>query len=154
MKVNIFYNTPLPRRCRASAKYRAAALKALGKNARPAGELNLIIVGAREMRRINKKFLGHDYTTDVISFGYPPAESAGGAFGDIFICFEQAKKQAARLGHGALFEILTLAAHGALHLAGWDDNTPPLRARMNAEAERIAAFVSGSPCCRNKRNTK
>jgi rRNA maturation RNase YbeY len=137
VKVNIFYNTPLPKYYRAGAKYRAAALKALGKNARYAGELNLIIVGAREMRRVNKNFLGHDYTTDVIAFGYPYA-GAGSPYGDIFICFERAKKQAARLGHGALFEMLTLAAHGALHLAGWDDNTNVLRAAMNKKAERIA----------------
>jgi probable rRNA maturation factor len=138
MRINVFYNTLLPRYYRATSKYKAVAGSSLGVLKRKKGELNIIIVNGRQMRRINKEFLKHDYITDVISFGYNSNNLPEVAFGDIFICFEQAKKQAREQRHGALFEMLTLAAHGALHLAGYDDNTDYLRAAMNKKAESIA----------------
>jgi probable rRNA maturation factor len=137
MQTNVFYNAPLPKYYRATSKYKNAVLAALGKLSRKKGELNIIIVNGKEMRRVNKRFLNHDYVTDVISFGYNSAGLDGEPFGDIFICFEQAKKQAREQKHGILFEMLTLASHGALHLAGYDDNTDKLRAAMNKKAEQI-----------------
>jgi probable rRNA maturation factor len=144
MQINIFYNAPLPKYYRATSKYKAAANAALGVLKRKRGELNIIIVNGRQMRRINKQFLNHDYVTDVISFGYDFFGADVEPFGDIFICFEQAKKQAKEQKHGALFEMLTLTAHGALHLAGYDDKTDKLRAAMNKKAEQIAKLSLNS----------
>jgi len=42
------------------------------------------------------------------------------------------------MGHSQLTELLVLAAHGALHLAGMDDATPAQRRRMNL---RTAALL-------------
>ncbi|MDR0645446.1 MAG: rRNA maturation RNase YbeY [Elusimicrobiota bacterium] len=142
MQINVFYNAPLPKRCRATSKYKAAARAALGVLKRKKGELNIIIVSGKQMRRINKQFLNHDYVTDVISFGYDFCGEDKEPFGDIFVCFEQAKKQALEQKHGALFEMLTLIAHGALHLAGHNDNTDKLRTAMNAKAEQIAKLLT------------
>ena len=131
MKVNVFYNTAMPRYYRASSKYRAACLKAIGKKA---GELNIIFVSEAEILRINKKFLRHNYVTDVITFPY----AGNTPLGDIFICFKQGLRQAREEGHGGLKELIIIAAHGALHLAGYDDKTPKERAAMNALAGEIA----------------
>jgi len=126
---------------RASGKYKAAVLRALGKTAAKKGEINVILTCARRMQGINKKFLGHDYVTDVISFNHPPALGKDAPFGDIFICFPQAKKQAAEQNHGVLKELLILAAHGALHLVGHKDNTAKLREAMNKKAQQIAQKI-------------
>ena len=134
MKVNIFYNTPMPKYYRAAAKYRAVCMRAL----RAAGELNIIFVSEAEILRINKKFLRHNYITDVITFPY---EGCGAPVGDIFICFKQGLKQAKEQNHGGLKELLIIAAHGALHLAGYDDKTPKMRDAMNARAAKIASEV-------------
>lgn len=138
MQINIFYKTALPEYYKTTAKYKKVILKALGRAAAKNGELNLIIVGEKEIHKINKQFINHDYVTDVISFGYDFDAKQGGPFGDVFICFPQAKKQAAQQKHGALLEMLVLAAHGTLHLVGYDDNTTELRNKMNAVAEKIA----------------
>lgn len=138
MKINIFYKTDLPKYYKTSAKYKKVILKALGRAAAKNGEVNLIIVGEKEIHKINKQFINHDYVTDVISFGYDFNAKQGGPFGDVFVCFAQAKKQAKQQGHGALLEMLVLAAHGTLHLVGYDDNTTELRSKMNAVAEKIA----------------
>lgn len=138
MKVNVFYRANLPKYYRATSKYKQVVLKAINKCGAPKGEINVILVSASEILKINKQFLNHNYVTDVISFSYAKHDIPSAPFGDIFICFEQAKKQAGRHGGGALLELLVLAAHGALHLAGWKDNTPKLRNIMNKKAEDIA----------------
>lgn len=143
MKVNVFYNTLLPKYYHATKKYQKTVLKALGKTAKLKGEVSVIITGDREILKINKQFLGHNYITDVISFNYPFTATTGEAepFGDIFICFPQAKRQAKAQGCGSLREMLTLAAHGALHLVGHNDDTIAKRNAMNAVAEKIAASI-------------
>lgn len=138
MQINIFYNIALPKYYKTTAKYKKVMLGALGRAAAKKGELNLIVVGKKEIHKINKQYINHDYVTDVISFGYPFDAKSGGPFGDVFICFEQAKAQAKEQGHGALLEMLILAAHGTLHLVGYDDNTMELRNKMNAVAHKIA----------------
>lgn len=138
MQINVFYNTKLPPYYKTTGKYKKVIQKALGRAAAKKGEVNLIIVNDKEILKINKQFLGHNYVTDVISFGYGEDVGNGEPFGDVFICFEQAKKQAAQQKHGALLEMLVLAAHGTLHLVGYDDNTIELRNKMNAVAEKIA----------------
>lgn len=138
MQINIFYKTQMPKYYRASGRYKAAVLSSLGKTAAKPGEVNIIFVGNSEMLRINKQFLGHNYTTDVISFNYPYKPANGMPFGDIFVCFPQAKKQAE---HGTLKELLILTAHGALHLVGHKDDTDKLRGAMNKKAQQIAEEV-------------
>ena len=134
MQINVFYKTIVPKYYRATTKYKAVTAKALGK----AGELNIIFVSEAEILRINKKFLQHNYITDVITFPYA---HKGAPLGDIFICFKQGLRQAEEEGHGGLKELLIIAAHGALHLAGHDDKTPKARAAMNARAAKIASGV-------------
>ncbi len=137
MQINIFYRNEIPKYYRKSSAYKNIVLKALAKAANYNGELNIIFVGPKEIHKINKQYLGHNFITDVISFGYPFDKKQGGAFGDVFVCVQQAKKQAKDLPHSALFETAVLAAHGTLHLVGYDDNTPQLRNEMNAKAEKI-----------------
>ncbi|MBU2574843.1 MAG: rRNA maturation RNase YbeY [Elusimicrobia bacterium] len=58
-------------------------------------------------------------------------------FGDIYICAPRAKEQAAEMGHSLLTELLILSAHGALHLAGLEDDTPKKRKLMNARTAQL-----------------
>ena len=77
---------------------------------------------------------------DVPMFSSPT--SAGEMpFGDIFVCADRAKRQAEKFGHTFLKELLILAVHGALHLAGMDDNTPEKRLKMQKKAEKIVEAV-------------
>ena len=103
------------------------------------GELNVVFLDRRRMRVLNKRFLGHDRDTDVIAFAY--AEDPGPVkgetpFGDIFISAAQARAQAAQQAHPVLTEVLFLAAHGTLHLLGYDDSTARRRAVMFRKQER------------------
>lgn len=88
-----------------------------------------LITSDRELRKLNRDFLGHDYATDVLSF--PCTEGAG--LGDLAISIERAEAQAVEFGHSLEQELCVLMLHGVLHLMGMDHE----RDRGNmARAER------------------
>lgn len=75
--------------------------------------------GDRELRRLNRRFLGDDHATDVLSF--PTGEKTAGAhLGDIVVSWPAAVRQGHDHGHGSRFELGLLVVHGFLHLLGWD----------------------------------
>jgi len=85
-------------------------------------ELALRVSGDRELRRLNRRFLGEDHATDVLSF--PSDERAPGAhLGDIVISWPAVIRQAAEFGHPAENELGLLTVHGFLHVLGWDHAT-------------------------------
>jgi probable rRNA maturation factor len=92
-----------------------------------------LITNDREMRRLNRQFLGKDYATDVLSF---PADNAlpnvrasralhsvAPQLGEIAISIDRAAVQAKEHGHSLADELRILMLHGALHLAGFDHET-------------------------------
>lgn len=77
------------------------------------------LTGDEEVRALNKKYLGRDYPTDVLSFNIDEKMEAGGTYlGDIVINRDQAKRQAKKVENGVEKEISELTAHGILHLLG------------------------------------
>ena len=68
---------------------------------------------------INRKFLNHDYYTDIISFtlGHKPL------IGEIYISIESVKANSKK--YDVLFkkELLRVIFHGVLHLCGYPDKT-------------------------------
>ena len=82
--------------------------------------LSIVFLNNAAMRRVNKRFLKHDYPTDVISFDLSSENSIEG---EIYIGLDQAAEQAQEYGVTLSNEILRLSAHGFLHILGYDDNT-------------------------------
>ncbi|MFL6448398.1 MAG: rRNA maturation RNase YbeY [Bryobacteraceae bacterium] len=78
-----------------------------------------LITNDRELQKLNKQFLGHDYPTDVLSFPSPTPDHLG----ELAISAERADAQANSFGHSRLDEIRVLMLHGLLHLAGMDHET-------------------------------
>lgn len=108
------------------------------------GEVSVVFVSRAKMLEINRRYLGHDYDTDVIAFEHdipPGLPAAGLPLGDIFISAWMVRRQARELGHSPCREAAVLAAHGALHLLGHDDSTPREKARMFKIQDRIVAAL-------------
>ena len=112
-----FKSRVIPARVRAAAR---AALKHQG--AADPGELSVVITGDEALRELNRKFLGEDHATDVLSFpsGEPSPESGSPYFGDIAISYPRARAQAADGRHPVWAELQLLVVHGVLHLLGHD----------------------------------
>lgn len=81
------------------------------------GDFLCLITNDRELHRLNRSFLGHDYPTDVLSF---PTGAANGDLGEMAISAGRAQAQAAEFGHNVLDELRILMLHGVLHLIGLD----------------------------------
>jgi len=106
-------------RCPRDVDRRAArsALDRITRDVTGGRAFTVLLTDDREMRRLNRQFLGKDYATDVLSF---PAETGGGRLGDVAISVARAREQALRYGHELNQEIAILMLHGALHLLGMD----------------------------------
>lgn len=93
-------------------------------------DLAIRVSGDRELRRLNRRYLGEDRATDVLSF--PSGERAAGVhLGDIVISWPAVLRQAAEFGHPAESELGLLAVHGFLHVLGWDHATTGEEAEMS-----------------------
>ena len=99
-------------------------------------DLAIALLDDRAMRALHRSSLGRDTTTDVLAF---PTESGPRPQADIAICYDEARRQAAKRGHRILDELALYVVHGILHLAGHDDHSPRLRKRMWSEQARILA---------------
>jgi probable rRNA maturation factor len=86
--------------------------------------LSIAFVSPREMRLINRKYLEHDYATDVLSFSYDgPVVEGLSLLGEIVIAPEIAALHAVRYGVEPDQELRKLLVHGILHLLGYDHET-------------------------------
>lgn len=100
--------------------------------------VTLVLCTDRYIRRLNRQFLQHDWATDVITF--PLAEQR--CEGEIYISVDTARRQAAEYGVSLRNELGRLAAHGVLHLLGYDDATDHERARMHKLEDYYLARVA------------
>ena len=83
--------------------------------------IQINFVSSKEMMIINRKYLNHNYSTDIITFDY--SQSKKNIEGEIFISFEDAASNAKKYGVKLKEEILRLVIHGFLHLLGFDDQS-------------------------------
>jgi probable rRNA maturation factor len=88
----------------------------------PECELSVTFVDDKEMEELHIKWMDEPGTTDVLSFpmDMPEGKNDPVMLGDIVIDPIVAKNQAATAGHSAEHEIYILAAHGLLHILGYD----------------------------------
>lgn len=105
-------------------------------------EVSVSFVSPEEIRKLNKDFRKNDSVTDVLSFpqfeepdSIPEGESI--ALGDVVICEERAKEQAAEFGHSLDRELLYLFVHSIFHLLGYDHMNDEEKARMREAEESV-----------------
>lgn len=92
-------------------------------------ELSLRLTDDAEIHSLNAQYRQQDKPTDVLAFAALEVdipqpdemlESLPLYLGDIVISVDTAQRQAIQQGHSLQIELAWLAAHGLLHLLGWD----------------------------------
>ena len=104
-----------------------------------AAELSVLLVGRDHIRKLNARFAGDDYATDVLSFPMMEDEESSLLLGDVVICPEIARSNAAKVGHDMGAELEVLLVHGTLHLLGYDHDEEEEKARMEERQKQILA---------------
>ena len=102
--------------------------------------MNIIFVTDEEIQRINREYRNIDRITDVISFALNDEKDfliKTEEIGDIFICVDQAIRQANEYNHSIEREIGFLSVHGYLHLHGYDHMTEEDEKIMFAKQDEI-----------------
>jgi probable rRNA maturation factor len=94
-------------------------------------EISLAFVDNATIHQLNRRYLGHDEPTDVLSFPLSEANARRLA-GELVIGAEVARAQAEGRGHDVQAELALYVIHGLLHLCGYDDKTPEHTAAMRA----------------------
>jgi probable rRNA maturation factor len=112
---------------------------ALKREKKAGASVSVYVTGDREIRKINKKHLRHDYATDVISFWLDRSTLAPGekALGDIVVSAETARRSARELGLPFKEEFARYLVHGTLHLLGYEDERPAAKKKMHKRQEAI-----------------
>ena len=89
---------------------------------------------------LNKKYLNHDYFTDIITFSYSVKNDISG---DLFISVDRVKENSFK--HGVSFEkeLERVVYHGVLHLCGYKDKTPQeaheMRSKENYYLQQVVS---------------
>jgi len=109
----------------------------------PTAGVTVLLAPDGTVRRLNRRYLGHDRVTDVLSF---PAGDEGPAgerhLGDIAIAVPRAARQARRARWSLGDEMALLVTHGFLHLLGHDHETDDgTMRRLEADLLRRTAGV-------------
>lgn len=105
------------------------------------------------MRSLNKKYLHHDFATDVLAFDLKEdvlsaqrrsvsfKELKRAIIGEIIISTERAMAQAKTYQTTCRKELLLYIVHGILHLQGYDDHDPQKTARMRLKEQELLKLI-------------
>ncbi len=134
----------LPNVERVAAMAAHAALRGAAASARNRGrkaELSLVLGGDPLVRRLNRRWRGHDRATNVLSFPAGPAAGSAGPvlLGDVVLAYETVAREATAQSKALAAHLSHLVTHGVLHLLGFDHETDAEARRMEALERRILA---------------
>ena len=106
------------------------------------GKLNYLFCDDKEILRVNREFLDHDYFTDIITFDYSFKNKVSG---DIFISLDTVRSNADDLKVPYEEELLRVIVHGLLHLCGINDKGEGEREIMERCEDRALELWNSLP---------
>jgi probable rRNA maturation factor len=99
------------------------------------GVISIAVVDDPTMQDLNRRYLQHDYPTDVLSFLLE--QRPGSVEGEVVVSADTAADRCHSYGWSPDDELLLYVIHGALHLAGYDDGDADQRAAMRRREEHF-----------------
>jgi probable rRNA maturation factor len=110
------------------------------------GEINIIFVPDSYILQLNKKSLGHNFYTDIITFDYTEDNIVSG---DLYISADTVFANAKEYKQTFETEICRVVIHGILHMIGEDDLNPSQQRKMRvAENSALKKLAVGNiKCC-------
>lgn len=117
-------------------------LKAIRKEGFRPGSLNIIFCSDRHLRKMNKKYLQHDYNTDIITFDLTDDPSV--VNGELYISTDRVQHNGVQYGTGFRDELHRVIIHGVLHLCGYSDKSALKQQEMRRREDH---FLSRRSWC-------
>lgn len=128
-----------------AARVREAAREAAIYAGGPWGNLSVVLVGDRAMRRLNREFAKVRGTTDVLAFDLSEGPRSGpdDVAGEVVVNASLAAAEAKRRGGRGVDELLLYVVHGVLHLGGYRDGDAAEKRAMRAAERAVTARIAG-----------
>ena len=104
---------------------------------RVVGDINYVFCNDEEILDVNRRYLQHDYYTDIITFDYGRGNVLSG---DLYISLDTVRSNAELLGKPYDEELHRVLVHGVLHLVGINDKGPGERELMEAAEDAALAL--------------
>jgi rRNA maturation RNase YbeY len=82
--------------------------------------LEIVFCSDEHLLAINKKFLNHDYYTDIITFNYNNDTTISG---DLYISLPRVFENASQFNERPHIELYRVIIHGVMHLCGYKDKS-------------------------------
>ncbi len=126
------------------ARLRAAVANVLADSQFKAATVSLAVVDDPTIHELNRRYLEHDYPTDVLSFTLEETNSH--LTGELIVSADTASENARDAGWSASDELLLYVIHGTLHLVGYSDKisqeTTIMRRAEAAALEKLGVALS------------
>jgi probable rRNA maturation factor len=101
--------------------------------------VSIAVVDDATIRELNRRYLEHDWPTDVLSFVLD--HTNGHLNAEVIVSADMAAVNADEFGWSAAAEQTLYVVHGTCHLIGYRDQTPQeIQAMRAAEANYLRAF--------------
>jgi rRNA maturation RNase YbeY len=103
--------------------------------------INYIFCTDKVILEINKKYLNHDFYTDIITFNLSQNDKAISA--EVYISVDRVRENALNLQTTIKDELHRVIFHGALHLCGFNDKSKAQKQIMrNRENHYLSKYFS------------
>ncbi len=104
------------------------------------GDINFIFCSDKYLLEINKKYLNHDYYTDIITFDNCINDLLNA---DIFISIDRVGDNAKKFNVAFFEELNRVMIHGILHLIGFKDFTDKEKKQMRRNENKCLNIFYG-----------
>lgn len=106
------------------------------------GDIAVVLCSDEHILDVNRKYLDHDYYTDIITFDYCENNTISG---DLIISVDTISSNAFLNNVTSLVEFYRVVFHGVLHLCGYEDKSKDAKELMTSKENfYLARFVSES----------
>ena len=120
MKVAVNMNAAYRSHTRALKRAGLKVMKAEG--VRRDALLSISLLSPQDISDINRRYLGREGPTDVLAFPMQEESAGGFLLGDVIMCPEYIAERKEEYGVDEGRELEYVAAHGILHLLGYEDD--------------------------------
>lgn len=94
--------------------------------------INYIFCSDQKLLEINRKFLRHNFYTDIITFDLSDNPLI---IAEVYISIDRIRQNAKKLGVSFKSELHRVIFHGALHLCGYNDKTVGEKEKMREKED-------------------